>query len=236
MIYDHSIALRSAIQAKKSHHKHISSLSIQWSYLSCCSKRTHQMISFTFKTQSLGSAETQSKHDQLILLQSLPLVSSLLSLLSHHKDMTSWISRKNAETRKAYIQSSRLAKDRMLHPIQIKTWLHTAFSCCIVAAVITLLVEEVNRYYQYLDYLHDTPSPVSEVPEPGRFLFLAIIFQMQHNMTPKRPLTDYWTAAFSFLWQNSEMTNSFTFCSFSTFQTTALLLTIMTQTMTVYGI
>jgi hypothetical protein len=51
------------------------------------------------------------------------------------------------------------------------------------ASVITLLVEETNRYYhQYLDSLDDGPSPQPDVTESEMFLFLVIVVQMRHDV------------------------------------------------------
>jgi hypothetical protein len=47
--------------------------------------------------------------------------------------------------------------------------------------MLSLLVEETNRYYQqYLDVLDDGPSPLHDVTESEMFLFLVIIVQMRH--------------------------------------------------------
>jgi hypothetical protein len=51
------------------------------------------------------------------------------------------------------------------------------------ASVITLVVEETNRYYhQYLDTLDGGPSPLPDVTESELFLFLVIIVQMGHDI------------------------------------------------------
>jgi hypothetical protein len=60
------------------------------------------------------------------------------------------------------------------------------------AHVITLLVEETNRYYhQYLSTLDDGSSPQPDVTESEMFLFLAIIVQMGHDI--RYSLADYWS-------------------------------------------
>jgi hypothetical protein len=46
----------------------------------------------------------------------------------------------------------------MLHPIEIKTQLCTAFSCHILAARFALLVEETNQYYQPTNQLMTSQS------------------------------------------------------------------------------
>jgi hypothetical protein len=47
--------------------------------------------------------------------------------------------------------------------------------------LLSLLVEETNRYYQqYLVVLDDGPSPLPDVTESEMFLFLVIIVQMRH--------------------------------------------------------
>jgi hypothetical protein len=46
------------------------------------------------------------------------------------------------------------------------------------ASVITLLVKDAK---QHLDFLDDGSSPVHDVTESERFLFLAIIIQMGHG-------------------------------------------------------
>jgi hypothetical protein len=58
--------------------------------------------------------------------------------------------------------------------------------------VITLLVEETNRYYhQYLSTLDDGPSPQPDVTESEIFLFQAISVQMGHDI--RDSLADYWS-------------------------------------------
>jgi hypothetical protein len=65
------------------------------------------------------------------------------------------------------------------------------------AAVITLVVEETNRYYrQYLETLYDGPSPAHDITECEMFLFLAIIVQMGHDI--RDSLKDYWTVTEQF--------------------------------------
>jgi hypothetical protein len=74
------------------------------------------------------------------------------------------------------------------------------------AAVITLLVEETNRYKYYqqcLDFLDNEPSPTPDITESEIFLFLAIIIQMGQYI--HNNLKDYWSVLFIFLWQNNEM-------------------------------
>jgi hypothetical protein len=62
-----------------------------------------------------------------------------------------------------------LEKDRTWHPIS-RTQLHTAFLCCTLH-LLSLLVEETNRYYhQYLDTLHNGPSPQPDITETKIFL------------------------------------------------------------------
>jgi hypothetical protein len=48
----------------------------------------YYVINFTGETQPLGSAETGSKHGELILFSSLFLVFQVSYLYSHHEDMT----------------------------------------------------------------------------------------------------------------------------------------------------
>jgi hypothetical protein len=49
--------------------------------------------------------------------------------------------------------------------------------------MLSLLVEETNRYYkQYLDVLDDGPSPLPDVTESEMFLFLVIIVQMRYDV------------------------------------------------------
>jgi len=60
------------------------------------------------------------------------------------------------------------------------------------AEIITLLVVEMNRYYQ--EYLHlsdDGPSPQPDVSEAEMFPFLAVTLQMVHTVQGR--LEDYWT-------------------------------------------
>jgi hypothetical protein len=65
------------------------------------------------------------------------------------------------------------------------------------ATVITLVVEETNRYYrQYLDTLDNGPSPAPDITECDMFLFLAIIVQMGHDI--RDSLKDYWTVTEQF--------------------------------------
>jgi hypothetical protein len=64
--------------------------------------------------------------------------------------------------------------------------------------MLSLLVEETNRYYQqYLEVLDDGPSPLPDVTESEMFLFLAIIIQMGHNV--RDGLADYWLTIEQFL-------------------------------------
>lgn len=54
------------------------------------------------------------------------------------------------------------------------------------------LVEDTNWYYhQYLDRLHDGPSPVPDVIDSEMFLFLEFIVQMGHDIRDR--LKVYWS-------------------------------------------
>jgi hypothetical protein len=65
------------------------------------------------------------------------------------------------------------------------------------AVVITLLVEETNRYYQqYLHFLDNEPSPTPATTECEMFLFLAIIIQMGKYIHDN--LKDYWSTTEQF--------------------------------------
>jgi hypothetical protein len=51
------------------------------------------------------------------------------------------------------------------------------------AEIITLLVEETNRYYHdHHDKLDEGPSPLPDVTEAEMFSFLAILILMGHNL------------------------------------------------------
>jgi hypothetical protein len=66
------------------------------------------------------------------------------------------------------------------------------------AAVITLLVEESSRYYQqYLEFIDNGPSLVSDVTESEMCLFLAIVIQVGHDIHDN--LKDCWSTTEQFL-------------------------------------
>jgi hypothetical protein len=63
------------------------------------------------------------------------------------------------------------------------------FSSCISAAVFCFVG---GGDQQYLDYLHDRPSPVSDVTDSEMFLFLPVVIQMGHDTQPsERQLINY---------------------------------------------
>ena len=62
------------------------------------------------------------------------------------------------------------------------------------AEIITLLVEETNRYYHdHHDKLDEGPSPLPDVTDAEMFSFLAIIILMGHNLHDR--LRDYWATS-----------------------------------------
>jgi hypothetical protein len=66
-------------------------------------------------------------------------------------------------------------------PISTRALLHTVFLC--ILHVITVLVKKTNRNYdQYLDTIHNGPSPLPDIIKSELFLFLAIAVQRGMQM------------------------------------------------------
>jgi hypothetical protein len=73
------------------------------------------------------------------------------------------------------------------------------------ATVITLLLVEINQYYQQHSEFLDDGSSVPDVNGYRMFLLLAIIIKMGHNtQQPERLLAACWTVLFTILWQDNE--------------------------------
>ena len=54
---------------------------------------------------------------------------------------------------------------------------------------------ETNRYYHdYIDRLHDEPSPEPDVTEAEIFVFLALTMQMGHGVRNKQTTGQQWTS------------------------------------------
>jgi hypothetical protein len=64
-----------------------------------------------------------------------------------------------------------------------------SFSLCF-ALIITLLVVETNRYYDYTDRLNNGPFPEPDVTEAVILVFLVITIHRGHGITDKP--TDCW--------------------------------------------
>jgi hypothetical protein len=131
-----------------------------------------------------------------------------------------------------------VAKDRIMAPHINKNSTPCSILMLYFAYVITLLVEETNKYYQqYLDILDDGPSPLPDVTESEMFLFLVIIAQMRHGIwnslsdllvTIEQFLTPFCGSAMKCDW-------FFYIIRFLNFSNNEMVLTKITQTMTGYG-
>lgn len=130
----------------------------------------------------------------------------------------------------------RFTKDSASHAIWIKAWLHTVFSCCVLTAVIVLLGEMGRRI-----------STISSIGFPRWWTFFSKWHHWIWNVSVSNNCyadgtwhtttwkTVGWLLNFVFclfMARQWDMTDSFTFSDFSAFQTMAVSMTIMTQTMT----